>query len=411
MKGASRHGSGGRRLTLPKRVAVHGVLCAGAVLFLFPFVWLVTTSLKPIEQTMRMPPEWLPRATYAEVGGVRMKVLAERTLDEPSVIVTIEEGRRKGERVLLPASQYADDHAEVEVRVADQTVTMRPRATLEKAVPAGHWLVREKLERLPHEEGPPARWDCVAAGALETVIEPAWRNYDGAIRYTGYHEFSVLGRGFRVPMFVVYLYNTLVVAVLGVIGVVFSSALVAYGFARIEWPGRDTCFLITLATMMIPFAVTMIPLYAVFRALGWIGTLKPLWVPAFFGGAFNIFLLRQFFRTIPKDLSDAARIDGCSEFGIFWRIILPLSKPALAVVALFHFMFAWRDFMAPLIFLTKQETYTLSLGLHFYQSQHGGSEWHYLMAAATLMILPVIVLFFFTQRTFIQGISTTGMKG
>jgi len=235
VKGASRHGSGGRRLTLPKRVAVHGVLCAGAVLFLFPFVWLVTTSLKPIEQTMRMPPEWLPRATYAEVGGVRMKVLAERTLDEPSVIVTIEEGRRKGERVLLPASQYADGHAEVEVRVADQTVTMRPRATLEKAVPAGHWLVREKLERLPHEEGPPARWDCVAAGALETVIEPAWRNYDGAIRYTGYHEFSVLGRGFRVPMFVVYLYNTLVVAVLGVIGVVFSSALVAYGFARM-WP-------------------------------------------------------------------------------------------------------------------------------------------------------------------------------
>ncbi|NQT53426.1 carbohydrate ABC transporter permease [bacterium] len=195
------------------------------------------------------------------------------------------------------------------------------------------------------------------------------------------------------------------------VGVVFSSALVAYGFARIRWKGRDTCFLLTLATMMVPFAVTMVPLYGVFRALGWIGTLKPLWVPAWFGGAFNIFLLRQFFLTIPQDLTDAARIDGCTEFGIFWRIMLPLSKPALAVVALFHFMWAWKDFMGPLIFLTEQNTFTLSLGLQFYQSQHGGSEWHYLMAAATMMIVPVIVLFFFTQKTFIQGISTTGMKG
>ena len=411
MKGASRHGSGGRRLTLAKRIAVHALLCGGAVLFLFPFVWLVTTSLKPIEQTMKMPPDWLPRAAYAPVGGERMKVLGERALDQPSVIVTIAEGKREGERLLLPASKLADGKAEIEVRVADRTVIAHPKATLEKEVPAGHWLVREKLERLPHEEGPPARWDCVPPDAIESKIELAWHNYDGAIRYTGYHEFALFGRTFRVPMFLVYVYNTLVVAVLGLVGVTFSSALAAYGFARIRWRGRDTCFLITLSTMMIPFAVTMIPLYGIFRALGWIGTLKPLWVPAFFGGAFNIFLLRQFFMTIPQDLSDAARIDGCSEFGIFWRIILPLSKPALAVVALFHFMWAWRDFMAPLIFLTKKETFTLSLGLHFYQSQHGGSEWHYLMAASTLMILPVIILFFFTQRTFIQGISTTGMKG
>ena len=394
-----------------KRVAVHCLLVGGAVLFLFPFVWLVTTSLKPIEQTMKMPPDWLPRATYAEVGGERMKVHKEREIDEASAIVVVEEGKRKGERLLLAASKLVDGKAEIEERVADQTLLCKRRASLEKRVPEGHWLVREKLERLPHEEGPPARWDCVAADAVETRVEAAWHNYDGAIRYTGTHEYSLFGATFRVPMFLVYVYNTLVVAVLGMIGVVFSSSLVAYGFSRIRWRGRDTCFLITLATMMVPFAVTMIPLYGVFRWLGWIGTLKPLWVPAFFGGAFNVFLLRQFFMTIPQDLSDAARIDGCSEFGIFWRIILPLSKPALAVVALFHFMWAWKDFLGPLIFLTKKETYTLSLGLHFYQSQHGGSEWHYLMAASTLMILPVIVLFFFTQRTFIQGISTTGMKG
>ena len=394
-----------------KRVAAHCLLVAGSVVFLFPFVWLVTTSLKPIEQTMKMPPDWLPRAAYAPVGGERLKVIRERQVDEASVIVHIEEGKREGERLLLPASKLAEGKVELEVRVGDQTVLAHPRATLEKAVPAGHWLVREKLVRLPGEAGPAARWGCVAAEAIETAVQPAWHNYDGAIRYTGYYEVALFGKGVRVPMFVVYACNTLVVAVLGLIGVTFSSALAAYGFSRIRWRGRDVCFVLTLSTMMVPFAVTMIPLYGIFRALGWIGTLKPLWVPAFFGGAFSIFLLRQFFLTIPQDLSDAARIDGCSEFGIFWRIILPLSKPALAVVALFHFMWAWRDFLAPLIYLTKKETFTLSLGLHFYQSQHGGSEWHYLMAASTLMILPVIVLFFFTQRTFIQGISTTGMKG
>jgi multiple sugar transport system permease protein len=134
-------------------------------------------------------------------------------------------------------------------------------------------------------------------------------------------------------------------------------------------------------------------------------------VPAFFGSGFNIFLLRQFFLTIPKDLSEAARIDGCGEFGIFWRIILPLSKPALAVVALFHFLYAWNDFMGPLLFLTRRETYTLSLGLQSFQSQHGGTDWTSLMAASTLVCLPIIVLFFFTQKTFIKGIATTGLKG
>jgi len=400
-----------------KRFATHSILIGGSALFLFPFVWLMTTSLKPIEQTMKMPPEWLPRAYYAPVGGQRLKVVKEREVAEPSVIVIAEMPPRPGskeprkERRLLPASKFRDGQAEVRVGKAREAATVRVPATLQKRVPKGSWRVSEKLERLAHEEGPPARWDCVRAEEIEEHIQAAWWNYEGAIRYTGYYETSLFGSKLKIPIFLVYFYNTLVVAVLGVIGVTLSSALAAYGFARIRWRGRNVCFLIALSTMMIPFAVTMVPLYAVFRWLGWIGTLRPLWVPAFFGGAFNIFLLRQFFLTIPQDLSDAARIDGCSEFGIFWRIVLPLSKPALAVVALFHFMWAWKDFMGPLIFLTDQETYTLSLGLQFYQSQHGGSEWHYLMAASTLMILPIIILFFFTQRTFIQGISTTGMKG
>jgi multiple sugar transport system permease protein len=192
---------------------------------------------------------------------------------------------------------------------------------------------------------------------------------------------------------------------------VISNALIAYGFARIRWPGRDVVFALTLATMMIPFPVIMVPVFAIFRELGWVGSFKPLWVPAWFGSAFNIFLLRQFFRTIPTELSDAARIDGCSELGIFWNVVVPLSKPALAVVALFHFMYVWNDFLGPLIYLTDQKMFTLSLGLQFYQSQHGGTEWNLLMAASTLIVLPLIVVFFFTQRSFIQGISLTGLKG
>ncbi len=191
----------------------------------------------------------------------------------------------------------------------------------------------------------------------------------------------------------------------------FSSSLVAYGLSRVPWKGREALFKVTLATMMIPFPVLMIPLYSVFRELGWVGTLLPLWVPAWFGGAFNIFLLRQFFITILTELSDAARIDGCSEWGIFWRVILPLAKPALAVVALFHFLFAWNDFLGPLIYLTEPETFTMALGLQQYQSQHGGSEWHLLMGASVLLVMPIVVLFFLAQKTFIQGISTTGMGG
>jgi multiple sugar transport system permease protein len=155
----------------------------------------------------------------------------------------------------------------------------------------------------------------------------------------------------------------------------------------------------------------MVPLFALFRNLEWIGTFRPLWVPAWFGAAFSIFLLRQFFRTIPFELSEAAKIDGCSEWRIFTQIVLPLSKPALAVVALFSFLHTWNDFLGPLIYLLNQETFTLSLGLQFYQSQHGGTQWHLLMAASTMVVGPVILVFFFAQRTFIQGITLTGIKG
>jgi multiple sugar transport system permease protein len=210
--------------------------------------------------------------------------------------------------------------------------------------------------------------------------------------------------------------NTLIVAVLSVVGTTLSSALVAYGFARIRFKGNSALFGLMLATMMIPFPVIMVPLFAVFRFIGehaampLLGTLTPLWLPAFFGSAFNIFLLRQFFMTLPLELSEAAQIDGCSEIGIFWRIIIPLARPALSVVALFTFMGAWNDFLGPLVYIQDPSQYTLALGLQTFQSQHGGTEWNLLMAASVLVITPVIILFFLAQKTFIQGIATTGMK-
>jgi multiple sugar transport system permease protein len=221
----------------------------------------------------------------------------------------------------------------------------------------------------------------------------------------------------RQTSFPLWARNSLMVAVLTVAGTTLSSAIVAYGFAKIPFRGRGTLFIILLSTMMIPFPVTMVPLFSLFRHLGdwtgirFLGTFKPLWVPAWFGSAFNIFLLRQFFMTIPAELSEAARIDGCGEIGIFLRVILPLAKPALAVVALFSFMAVWNDFLAPLVYLQRPEQFTLALGLQNFQSQLGGTPWHILMAASVLTILPVIALFFLAQRTFIEGIATTGIKG
>ena len=215
---------------------------------------------------------------------------------------------------------------------------------------------------------------------------------------------------FAVWPFWTYLRNTVFITTPSVCGQLLSSSLAAYGFSRVRWPGRNVVFIVVLATLMLPFQVTMIPLYIIFRQLGWIGTFAPLIVPNFFSSAFDIFLLRQFFLGIPRELTDAARIDGCNHLRIYWRIVLPLAKPALATVALFEFLYNWNDFLGPLIYLQDNSLYTLSLGLQDFQSVHQ-PEPQLLMAASTIMIVPVIVVFFFAQRTFIQGIALTGLKG
>ncbi len=210
--------------------------------------------------------------------------------------------------------------------------------------------------------------------------------------------------------FPLYLRNTLIIALLSVSGMTLSSAIVAYGFARIPFRGKSGLFILVLATMMIPFPVIMGPLYVIFKNLGWIGSLKPLWVPAWFAGAFNVFMLRQFMMGIPKELDEAARMDGCSHWGIFWRIIVPLSKPALTVVALFHFIYVWNDFLGPLIFLSHRDQFTLALGLQLYQSKAGNTPWNLLMAASTMVVAPVVILFFIARRALVRGIASEGLK-
>ncbi len=378
-----------QKLTIPGRILVYLTVTAGALLFCTPFFWMMSTALKPIDQTMSMPPRWLPFRYEAMLDGRSSEVRLERRLDESALIVRETAG---GARHLLPAGAVRDGQAEI----TDRNGGRRTAAvTVLGTVPAGPeapWCVVSPAAAPAGSDA----WTAIPAGELSRYISFRWKNFANAIRAMG--------------DFPSYLKNTLLLCLLTVTGTVISSALAAYGFSRIEWKGRDKLFLVALATMMIPFPVVMVPLYCLFRALGLIGTLQPLWIGSFCAGAFNVFLLRQFFRTIPQSLSDAARIDGCSELQIFLRIILPMSKPAMLVVALFQFMGTWNDFLGPLLYLTDQKDFTLALGLQAFQSRQGGTEWNYLMAASAIVILPVILLFFFTQRTFIEGIATTGIK-
>jgi multiple sugar transport system permease protein len=210
-----------------------------------------------------------------------------------------------------------------------------------------------------------------------------------------------------------YLLNTLYITAVAIVGVVASSSLVAYGFARLRAPGKEVLFLLLLSTMMLPQQVTLIPNFLFFKWLDWLNTYKPLLAPAFTGIPFFIFLLRQFYMTIPLELDDAARIDGCGTLGIFWRIMLPLAKPAIATVAIFVFFNRWNSFLWPLIYLRSPEKYTLAVGLSFFHSQQSGAltYWNWLMAVTLLVAIPPLLVFFFAQRYFVQGIALTGIKG
>jgi multiple sugar transport system permease protein len=363
------------------KLLTYAALLAGAALFVLPFAWMLSTSLKPLDQTLSQPPQWLARRYEAPLGGVVQEVRRGEQVTSPSVWA-LEAGA--AQPIILPEPSVRDGawHPESGPAVPVRVLRSMP------ASPAAPW------EEITDLSG--ARRDVVPQAAIRSRVALRWENYPRAVA--------------AMRHFPRYLANTLILCALNVIGTVLSSSIVAYGFSRLEWRGRDALFGLLLATMMIPFPVTMVPLFGLFRSLGWIGTLKPLWVGSFCANAFNVFLLRQFFRTLPKELSEAARIDGCGEFRIFWQIVLPLCRPALIVVALFTFMGTWNDFLGPLIYLTDERDYTLALGLRSMQT-FGGVEWNYLMAASTLMILPVVALFFLAQRSFIEGIALTGTKG
>jgi multiple sugar transport system permease protein len=234
----------------------------------------------------------------------------------------------------------------------------------------------------------------------------AWNNYVDAFSFGMWRE---------------WLINTVIITLISVFGVVLSSSLVAYAFARLRWPGREHVFKLVLATMMLPAVVTLIPQFILFSKLPafglqgsrvWVNTFLPLTVPAFAGSAFYIFLLRQFMRGIPNELSEAARVDGASELRTWWSIIMPLTKPALAAIAIFAFQGAWQDFMGPLIYLQSEPLYTLQIGLRQYEFAFGGAPaWNWLMAASLLVMLPVLIIFVMFQRYFIEGVTLAGMKG
>ena len=250
------------------------------------------------------------------------------------------------------------------------------------------WLVITSLKPLEQVFTDPIRW----------IPDPIlWRNYPDALTNPAF-PFRQLLR------------NTLFYAGSSTIGITISSAFIAYGFARLNFAGKNLLFGVTLATMMVPTIVILIPRYILFRYFGWVGTYAPLIVPHFLGNAFNIFLLRQFMLTIPWDLTDAGRVDGANELLIFQRIVMPLVKPALMVVAVFHFLYIWNDFLEPLIYLDEASEYPLVLGLYAFQTRFG-IQWNLLMAASLTVTFPLVLLFFAAQRYFIEGIALTGMKG
>jgi len=339
-----------------RQTVLHLALLTGSVIFLVPFAWLVSTSLKEDKEMSAFPPVWIPTQQ----------------------VKTVVDGKEVGKAT----TDYQGRKVTVAVMEESETGERRVRVLAPDELAGKEFTVyRKALTEIRH-------------------VAPVWKNYPDALKFLP----PETNRG------LVFLKNTLIVSSMSIFGTLLASSMVAYGFSRLRFPGRDALFVVLLGTMMLPSAVTMMPVFLIFRSVGWVDSLYPLWVPAFFGAPYYIFLLRQFFLSIPTELEDAAKIDGCSYFTIFWRIMIPQIKPALAALTIMAFMASWNDFRSPLIYISSPEKETLAYALQLFQTAHG-SEPALLMAASTMMIVPVLVLFFFTQRYFIQGITLTGIKG
>jgi multiple sugar transport system permease protein len=339
---------GQRRRRLLGGVLSHAAIIGFGLFFFIPFVWMLSTALKTDTDLARQPFHWLPRDNVRVAYQGQLLPLYTRTTGDMT--------ERFG---LLRSASGVGTFVNLD----------RPSETFESPLNA----LQEQTE-----------------------ISLKFENFPIALR--------------QIP-FWTYARNTATISLLVVIGTLISCTLAAYGFARVRWPGREIVFLLVLSTMMLPAQVTLVPLYIIFtRTLHWTNTFYPLIVPSFFANAFDIFLLRQFFKTIPSELSDAARVDGGNEWQIFTQVVLPLSTPVLATVAVMTFLYSWNDLQGPLLYLNSSDMMTLSVGLLQFKSLHQ-VHWNLMMAAAAIFALPVVVLFFFGQKTFIQGVKLTGIKG
>ncbi|MCC6484840.1 MAG: carbohydrate ABC transporter permease [Armatimonadetes bacterium] len=362
MSAAPAHGSlyaSRRRSEARGRAVAYALLLAGTAVFLIPFAFMLSTSLKDKDQIFSRNIEWIPRRQVVVKVGKSEYPVYRTSGDKPLYLAMLER---------LPAGK------------------------LRLAV-----LGRERPDTLPYL---PAQTQTLSEDSVAPVKTwgARWQNYTEALTPPNFR-------------FLLYLRNTLLITFFALVGQVASCCLVAFGFARLRFPGRNALFIVLLSTMMLPAQVTMVPLFKIFVTLGWYDTFLPLTVPAFFAtSGFFVFLLRQYFMSIPLEMDEAARIDGASTAQVFGRVILPQIKPAVATVAIFSFMGHWNDFLGPLIYLGNPDLRTLALGLYAFQGEHS-VDVQLLMAAATVVMLPLLALFAAAQRYFIQGVVISGVKG
>ncbi len=394
-----------------KGTAIFLSLFIGSILFGIPFLWLLITSFKEdIDMASPNGLVWIPRVQDTVPYFNKADPLLQHDYQGQPVTAQIQSKNPDGTvvvNILSPAAiaghSFAAPLDSFKVIPKDAGLVWttykgeRVKAFITDEMPDGS----QKLEVLEPSQLKGA--DFTALPANTTPIRHIglkWQNYPLALDYL-----PVEGdRGLT------YLGNTLYLVFFSVIGTLLSSSLVAYAFSRMRFPGREFLFRLMLSTMMLPAAVTMLPQFLIYRQLGWIDTLRPLWVPAFLGSAFNIFLLRQFLLGIPMELEDAAKIDGCTYLRTYWSVMLPQIKPALAVIGIWTFMGAWNNFMGPLIYISSPEHMPISYALQMFNSDRGG-EPGMLMALTTLSMLPVLALFFFAQRYFIEGVTLSGLGG
>ena len=394
-----------------KAIVTHATLLAGSVVFGLPFAFLLVTSFKE-DQDMSSPEGivWVPKVQVEVPYFDKERPLYEGEFEgqevQGEIIERLPDGRLRID-IFKPMSMRGKTFS-ASLGELKEVPKMIPVVTMKvdgKTVEGHAFAEKEDGRKVVRITKPPEMAGKVIVAAPSDVeavrvVGLKWRNYPDALDFLPPETNKGL----------VYLKNTLLIVVLSVIGTILSSAIVAYAFSRMRFPGKGALFLIMLSTMMLPAAVTLLPQFLIYTQLGWIDTLYPLWVPAFFASAFNVFLLRQFFMSVPMELEDAAKIDGSSYLNTFWNVMMPQIKPALAVIAIWTFMGAWNNFMGPLIYINSPENMPISYAVQLFSGDRA-NEPGLLMAFVTMAMLPVLALFFFAQKYFIEGVTLSGMGG